>query len=386
MVGSASIDSGTERDGRLAALDGVRGVAILIVLIHNAAFVLGPSSLYPLKIVSALTATGWVGVQLFFVLSGFLITGILLETRHQRGYFRKFYVRRTLRIFPLYYAFLCGALLLFPLVADPGWTDVARRNQWWYWTYTTNWGGPFGHVIPGLSHFWSLAVEEQFYLFWPLVVWFLSPRALRDLCVVVIGATPFIRWILTDLGLPTAASYQFTVARWDALAFGALLAVLMRDADGRATLERRLGAITALSVAALVVFLAVEHGFHEDVRSVQVIGQTIAAALSFSLVGIGARPAPPETSPLHRTLSAPALSFLGKYSYAIYVFHFPIHRLASQWLSDAVNGEDTYWRLLRLLVYVAGVAAASIVAAMLSWRMIEKPFLDLKERLAPRHS
>jgi peptidoglycan/LPS O-acetylase OafA/YrhL len=383
MVGSAVIDTRPDRGGRLAPLDGVRGLAILIVVIHNVAFVLRPSTLYPLKLVSAVTATGWIGVQLFFVLSGFLITGILLQTRTGQGYFRNFYIRRTLRIFPLYYAFLIGALVLFPLVADPGWTAIARKNQWWYWTYTSNWSSPFGHVIPGLSHFWSLAVEEQFYLLWPLIVWLLSPRALKALCVVVIAVTPLIRWALATYGLPAQASYEFTIARWDALAFGALLAILMRDDGSRAWLARHMARITGLVVVALLAFLVVEHGFHEDDVQVQVIGQAIAGALFFSLVYFSVVPAAGETSRVQRVLSAPSLRFLGKYSYAIYVFHFPIHRLASRWLAEPVNGADTYWRLLRLLVYGAGVGAASVLLAMLSWRILEKPFLDLKDRLAP---
>ena len=108
---------------------------------------------------------GWAGVQLFFVLSGFLITGILLETRDEKGALRRFLVRRGLRIFPLYYATLFVLLVVVP--PDPV-VRAALHDQVYYWLYVSNWAQPFEHKIPTLAHFWSLAVEEQFYLLWPL--------------------------------------------------------------------------------------------------------------------------------------------------------------------------------------------------------------------------
>ena len=149
------------------AADGVRGLAILVVLIHNAAWINAGTGSFLLKLTLAITSTGWVGVQLFFVLSGYLITGILVDALGSPRYFRHFYIRRTLRIFPLYYAALLVALFVVPQVAQvPAWAAAARQNQWWYWSYLSNWGAPFGHGIAGLPHFWSLAVEEQFYLCW----------------------------------------------------------------------------------------------------------------------------------------------------------------------------------------------------------------------------
>src|SRR6185503_19750329 len=159
------------------SLDGIRGLAIAIVLVHNGTFILHGSHATLPKVAAAVAAAGWLGVQLFFVLSGFLITGILLDSRTRPQFFRTFYTRRTLRIFPLYYAFLASALFIVPLLANvPDWHATALRNQVFYWTYTSNWANPLGYAIPGLSHFWSLAVEEQFYLFWPVVVFFGSPR------------------------------------------------------------------------------------------------------------------------------------------------------------------------------------------------------------------
>lgn len=367
---------------RVAALDGVRGAAIFIVLVHNAGFVLRGSTAVLPKIASAITVTGWIGVQLFFVLSGFLITGILMDARGSPRFFRTFYLRRTLRIFPLYYIFLAAAFLLVPLAAElPSWSATAHRNQWWYWLYASNWGSPLGHDVPGLSHFWSLAVEEQFYVVWPLVVFLLSGRALIGLCVTIIVTAPLARWILHTFAMPVLASYEFTFARWDALAFGAVLAIVLRDGAGRAWLARRAGPLAATALAALGLLVLVERGFHEDDVAVQIAGQSLVAALFAWVIYASSAPV---AGGVRAGLSAPWLRFLGKYSYAIYVFHYPIHRIGSYYFSDAVNGADTNWRLLRLAGYVGAVAATSIVAAVLSWRLLEKPFLDLKDKLAPR--
>ncbi len=370
------------------ALDGVRGLAILVVLIHNAAFIMGPSDALILKLTTTITGTGWTGVQLFFVLSGFLITGILLDARGSPKFFRTFYLRRTLRIFPIYYAFLAVAFFVVPFFADQDWTAVARRNQWWYWTYLSNWGGALGYGIPGLSHFWSLAVEEQFYLLWPVLVFTLSRRGLTGLCAVLIGATPLLRLLLRASGLPELAGYEFTIARWDALAFGAVLAILLRDEAGRAWLRPRAAWIAGAAVLGLLAVVGIERGFPERSLLVQVAGQTLVAALGASLIYFSVVPVPPPgaAASLRVALSARWLRFLGKYSYAIYVLHFPIHILVSRHVAGIVNAVDGPARLLRLALYVPSISALSILAALVSWRVIEKPFLDLKERFAPRET
>src|SRR5262249_2846553 len=123
--------------------------------------------------VGTILARGWMGVDLFFVLSGFLITGILLDSRGADGYFSSFYARRFLRIFPLYYGFLALWFLVLAYVFGSAYSDLfARERQVWFWSYTANWGRP--DELGALGHFWSLAIEEQFYLVWPLVVWLLG--------------------------------------------------------------------------------------------------------------------------------------------------------------------------------------------------------------------
>ena len=366
-------------------LDGVRGLAILIVIIHNSAWIAGESRHILLKLTTAITATGWIGVSLFFALSGFLITGILLDTKSRPGFFRSFYLRRTLRIFPLYYAVIAFTVFVAPLIAwSPTWADSVRANQWPFWLYLTNWILPFNKMIFGLSTFWSLAVEEQFYLFWPLLVWSFTRRRLLTFCLIVMAATPFIRLGLRLSGLPDNASYFWTIARWDALVAGAVVAALLRDDTGRLLLARWQGRLAALSAGALGALVAWQHGFHSDLMGTQVIGQSLIALLSACLLAFAVADGAGGPTRLQRWLSAPGLRTLGKYSYAMYIFHFPIHQLLFPIAEELVRGDDTAWRLARLAVYILVVLTLSLLAALGSWRLIEKPFLDLKDRIAPR--
>ena len=370
---------------RFPAADGIRGVAILMVVLHNAEFVERSSPGFLLKLTGAITATGWVGVQLFFVLSGYLITGILVDALGSAEYFRRFYIRRFLRIFPLYYTVLFLAIIVFPHFANvPEWTAVARRNQWWYWGYLSNWGDIVGHSVPAFTHFWSLAVEEQFYLAWPLLMFVLSRRGATALCVIMLMVTPLIRLSLHLLGLPQQAAYEFTVARWDALAAGALVALLMRDAPLQHTLARWIGRITGASLGALAAIVAYERGFHANDLIVQVAGQSLIALLSASLVYYCVADTTGTAVRVQRVMSVEWLRFFGKYSYAIYVFHFPIQHVLGSHLGDKLNAGDQSTRFIVLVMYLACIVGMSTVTAIVSWNLLEKPFLDLKDRLAPR--
>jgi peptidoglycan/LPS O-acetylase OafA/YrhL len=383
-VGKSSSSEPHDR-GHLLALDGVRGLAILIVVIHNAAWVAGTSQQLLLKLAIAVTATGWIGVQLFFVLSGFLITGILLDSRGRERYFRTFYLRRTLRIFPLYYAFLVLALVIGPLFStSPGWIASVHRSQWWYWLYMSNWMEPFKGGVHGLSHLWSLAVEEQFYLLWPLAVAALGRRRFAYFCVALMVITPPLRYVMHLAGLPPTAAYDFTIARWDALAMGGLVAVLIRDEQGVAWLARWRRWITGAALVSLGGLVLQQHGFHGHDVPVQVFGQSIIGILSSMLICYAITPAPGRGARVGDLLESRPLRFLGKYSYAMYVSHFPIHQALWHWIGDEVRGADTPSRLLRLGAYVATVLGLSIFSAMLSWRFLEQPILRLKNRIAPR--
>ena len=162
------------------ALDGVRGFAILAVTIYRICKELAPNSHPVVAFIQRITSPGMRGVDLFFVLSGFLITGILLYSKGRPNYFRNFMVRRALRIFPLYFLSLFLGLWIIPSVFSTHVFDMPRAEQFYLWTYTSNirmsWLN--GWCFGPFDHFWSLAVEEHFYLVWPAVVLFLSVRGL----------------------------------------------------------------------------------------------------------------------------------------------------------------------------------------------------------------
>jgi peptidoglycan/LPS O-acetylase OafA/YrhL len=384
---SASTGTTQPSDARLLPLDGVRGLAVLIVIIHNSAWIAGESRHFVLKLANAITATGWIGVQLFFVLSGYLITGILLDTKGAPQFFRSFYLRRILRIFPLYYVVIALVIVIAPRLAwSTAWADaIGHSHRWAYWVYLQNWVTT-SPGIDALSHTWSLAVEEQFYLVWPLVVWFMSRRGLRSLCLLTMLVTPFIRLGLRLSGMDQSVAYVFTIARWDALAAGALVAILLREKGGRGWLERWQGRVAVSAAVALAALVAVERGFHSFELWVQVVGQTLIAVLSACLIGYAVEQGPKRPRRLQAFLSLPWLRTLGKYSYAMYLLHQPIQQLLTPLLEEAVRGPDTPWRLLRLALYILLVLGLTFVGALVSWRVVEKPFLDLKDRIAPRYS
>lgn len=371
--------------GRLLPLDGVRGLAVLVVIIHNSGWIAGESQLFVLKLANAIMATGWIGVQVFFVLSGFLITGILLDTKGKPHFFRSFYLRRVLRIFPLYYLVVALVVVVAPLLAwSPAWAAAIRNShRWAYWLYVQNWVTT-SPGIDALSHTWSLAVEEQFYLVWPLVLWFLGRRGLSRLCLFAIITTPFIRLALRISGTDPNVVYALTVTRWDALAAGALVAILVRDAAGRTLLARWQGRLVALAGIGLVTLVVRERGFHSFDLPVQVVGQSLVAILSATLVALAVEEGPEAPRRFQAFLSMRTFRTLGKYSYAMYLFHQPIQQFLTPILGDQVRGADSPWRLARLSLYLLLVLTLTFLAALASWRVIEKPCLDLKDRIAPR--
>src|SRR6202045_3638349 len=208
---------------KIPQLDAVRGLAVLLVLLHN-------TNVYPSLHLHLISDNGWMGVDLFFVLSGLLITGILLDTRQSEGYLRNFYARRCLRIWPLYYSVLLFMFVIVPILRPSEAHTVfeARSSPWWaYPVFLQNFLIPIPTMATGaLGVTWSLAVEEQFYLVWPLVVRFCSEGQLRKIAIAVICISPALRFYLSQ---HQVIIYSNTFCRLDGLMAGALLALVIRS-------------------------------------------------------------------------------------------------------------------------------------------------------------
>src|SRR3982074_1503320 len=178
---------------KIPQLDALRGLAVLLVLLHN-------TDVYPSLHLRLISGNGWMGVDLFFVLSGFLITEILLDTKQSEGYFRNFYARRCLRIWPLYYSVLLFMFVIVPILRPSEAHTVfeARSSPWWaYPVFLQNFLIPIPTMATGaLGVTWSLAVEEQFYLVWPLVVRLCTEAQIRWIAIAVICISPALRFYL----------------------------------------------------------------------------------------------------------------------------------------------------------------------------------------------
>jgi peptidoglycan/LPS O-acetylase OafA/YrhL len=368
---------------RILALDGLRGIAILLVMILH--FTIYGGSVPPGndRIAYRLAQTGWIGVDLFFVLSGFLITGILMDTRARSDYLRSFFIRRVLRIFPLYYASLLVLLVLLPVLMPMAEFNAEVSASAWYWTYLVNVrtaieGWPaFGY----LGHFWTLAVEEQFYLVWPFLVLALQPVALKRLCLFLFAGALILRVVLHLNGEATAA-YVLMPARVDTLGAGAIIAVLVRERGG---LQRAAGwakPACVASAAALGAYFVVSRAFASEGFLMGTIGYSVIALLFASILAL-VLAAELRGRPF-RVLQARPLVTFGKYSYAMYVIHHPVMFFLPSWGSiDALAPWLGGW-LPAQLVFVAVMSVVTLTAAVISWYVLETRFLRLKDALAPR--
>jgi peptidoglycan/LPS O-acetylase OafA/YrhL len=350
----------------LPALDGLRAFAILLVLWHHGPILFRlPIAIYQ-STFWRMGGSGWMGVDLFFVLSGFLITTILLRTRVAPHSLRRFWLRRALRIFPLAFLYLT-LLYVGSRFGEP--PDLARFARWpAYFLYCANLDIAFrGWVDGSLAILWSLAIEEQFYALWPFATRWLAPRRLLALCLVIVVASPFVRkWTFAQMHYP--AVYVATWCRFDTLAIGAALALLFDDTKLREHTLRicRLG----WPLAALTVLLALCEPFGMMYPGhypdwFPVVGYTVlplAFAVFVALAADG------ESHPL---LGHPLLRAIGRISYGLYVWHY--------WVGDFLRRHTASWSGdARLSLWIA----ATFAVATLSWFAFERPILSLKARAA----
>lgn len=349
------------------ALDGLRGLAILMVSVYRFGRELDPASHPAIAVVRRLVPVGQYGVDLFFVLSGFLITGILLRSKDRPHYYRNFIARRALRIFPLYFASLLLGLIVLPQLFGTDMFDKARDQQLYLWTYTTNlrmswlnsWCfGPF-------DHFWSLAVEEHFYLVWPAILCFTRQRLLW-VCLTLILTVLVGRTLAATNPAFGVAVETLTLFRLDALCMGGALALLILKYEHHEALRRK-------SLWVMLGLLPVLLALLLTGRKVLALPSTICPA--FMAAGMVVLLLSQRSSLVAQIFQNRGLKFLGKYSYGMYVVQLPLATALTPRSLAFVLPEDP---ILSATVYVAFMIMLTILAALGTYFLIERPFLKMK--------
>jgi peptidoglycan/LPS O-acetylase OafA/YrhL len=372
-VASDSGKTTTLARGYLAELDGLRGIAILLVILHH----YWPAEGY-LTAAKPVVHLGWMGVDLFFVISGFLIAGILLDTRGERGYFRNYLARRVLRVFPLYYLVVITAFIVIPAVQQGSFwqTEFVQEsgNPLWYLLYAGNIREAITGTEPAyiLAVLWSLSIEEQFYLTFPLVVALLDRRTLtRVLCALVVIAPVFRTIMLLAVPDNERIQYLATPARMDVLALGALLAIAVRSSSFELPSRRTVGRVLiALLAIDACVFLA--GGFDRTTAFCRTIGYSLVA---FTFLALVTWTVQGRASASTGWLRLAPLMLLGKLCYGVYLLQRPAEVVLVKSMSAGGIALDPGSLELLLLKLVFAFAVAA-----LSWVAFEKPILRLKRR------
>ncbi len=365
----------------IPGLDGLRAIAFLLVFALHTDYL----------------QIGWVGVSLFFVLSGFLITGILLDMKtslSSKEYFIKFYGRRFLRIFPLYYFYLLLIVLLtiwlISIPYRPNYMQIVL-DQIWYavgYVYDFFFATAAFQQSRFLDHFWSLSVEEQFYIFWPLLLLLVPEKWLRKLFISVIMLGPVFRLVFFFIHTsgvfrflaaePSIAVYPLPFSHMDAFALGAYisrfpipkakmqflwLAVLIPTV-GFASQYVATGKIGAISALGYPLLLSNAYQF--------IWGYSLLNYF-FAIIVYGVA----QEGWLTRFLECHPLRYLGKISYGLYVYHFPV-----VWFSGRIADFGVTPPLLQPLTALIALAATILIAS-LSFHFMERPIINLKDRWFP---
>jgi peptidoglycan/LPS O-acetylase OafA/YrhL len=357
---------------KMPELDTIRGVAILTVLFyHGFGSRYGTQGLsgFP-KLFVGLTMPGWAGVNLFFALSGFLITGILIDSKDHPHYYRRFYGRRALRILPAYYGLLM-LLAAFGPYALQG-QNISRPFLGLSFVYLANMTSLVG-VPMQFGVLWSLAVEEHFYLLWPTMVRVLSRRVVGICAVLIAMAAAFARVVALWLGYDYLGHYTWLVA--DGLAFGALLAVLVRGPLGTRKGMTRVSILAfAIAIALILIDLPLNRALAGGALHITALNLACTGAVAAALL-LG-------TSGWSFLVQRPVLAFFGNVSYGLYLIHMMIFNcfdaLQHRFFPDVPSFKG-HFAVMLVRFLVAG--SLSVVVAALSRRYFEQPFLNLKNGL-----
>lgn len=340
---------------RVPELDALRGLACLVILLYH----FKPRAM----------PFGWAAVDLFFVLSGYLITGIILKYRDSRGFLFNFYARRGLRIWPIYYLTVLAIAALGPFLPKP--TNMAGLP--YYLTYTQNiplyWSGKMPEFSPYLSHLWTLAIEEQFYILWPALVCLIGVKRVIPLAVGVAALSTLAR----------AGGYDswLLIARADGFALGGLLAAILSRRTNPAVDGKRLSNVFRLLAVSSLVYLAIviargdlpSFGRPPKGAALPVLGLN---ALFLAIVGLVVLNA---GKPAVRWLRNRRLCRIGTISYGLYMYHFVVLMLVGDIAHALGRRGKPFWMDVLMM-------ALTFLLARWSWRFIEEPLLNLKDRFS----
>jgi peptidoglycan/LPS O-acetylase OafA/YrhL len=364
-------------------LDGIRAYAILMVcLVHF--FQVDETGLYSSHkylgvFLYKLSQLGLKGVELFFMLSGFLITGILVDSKKSNKYFRSFYARRFIRIFPLYYFVLAISFLVFPHLIDID--DAGKHvinNQFWLWTYTSNISHFLGFSggwdaslnFPSFGHLWSLCVEEHFYIFWPFIIYFVKEKNLKTTMWFIVGFSSLA--VIWTYVYPDC----WTILKWTTiqcagiLSLGGLLALEYKN-------KKKWDQISMLAkkiVLPFVLLFVLSHFIPRryDILHVVTYFTSIIAFLLVLIVALN------NNKITDKCFNRKWLYFIGKISYGIYVYHGMLRPYFKSYLYDNFIAKIDNG-IIATILYTILATGISILIAWGSWELIEKPILRLKK-------
>ena len=368
--------------GHIPALDGLRGLAVaaVFVLHYHPDETLGPVAL---QLLDRAALLGWAGVSLFFALSGFLITGILWDSLGQAHWWRNFYIRRSLRIFPLYYMVLCAVAVIAVVIGAP-WMATAKigfnflylSDVPWFWRQM------FGFPLQSaMVHFWSLAVEEQFYLIWPfaLLAYAKNRIGAMKLCVAIWIASLLFRVVAVEAGWSWLWPHHFLLSRAGELCAGALLALALRgQQESRERILRFAPAAFSVSLILLIVLLVTTPDLTLMAPGWSTVGVAVFSIFFCSMIALCLKP-----GVMCVLFENALLRWLGKISYGVYVYHllfYDVFQKISIRLAPAATP-------LQAGVLLAAVGACgTLLIASLSYYTFECAFLLLKDRLTGTNS
>lgn len=368
---------------RIPELDGIRGMAILLVLyLHYVVNSITDWSNPLLRFLARNGIHAWSGVDLFFVLSGFLIGGILIDAKGSENYFRTFYVRRVFRILPIY-ILICGAFFALRAIVPAIRANYVAPMPWYiYATFLQNFWLAHHPSNTFLDHSWSLAVEEQFYLTLPAIIWFTPRRILWKVIVALAAASVAIRCIGYVHYYPSwkSAAYVLVICRADALLLGVLAALIVRNQHSLDVLTRRTWLLRGIAIGGFAFIAASIHwGWNMTSDVICTAGYTVNAVLYASVLLIAVT-AP--SSAFARLFRLKALRWFGVIAYCLYLVHLDIQELVYRLFGYSRPRLLTTYDLLPLAVALA----TSLLLCHVSWKYFESALVAVGHRFTYKRS